>query len=297
MKFKHLLLLFLPFLLLSCKDEIVPYEVYKVTKSGGVIDCQGKEFNEGKITEIRVSSPIRDVTIKNCKLKGSIRVLGLGMNGEDENVKNSSYKAGHTERAQAAAPSNVLLSNLTIEGVQRIPLYLAPGVTKVTIENSKFIGNTLSTVIYLDAESANNTIRNNTFSVEGGLSLRQFRIREVIAVDGSAYNQIIGNKFEKAVGGGVYLYRNCGEGGTVRHQPPQHNVIAGNNFNLTGLYWGNYGVWLGSRNGNRDYCSADDGYEFGSSVNNGDFADYNTVRGNTFSGSDSTIRNNGKNND
>ena len=297
MKFKHLLLLFLPFLLLSCKDEIVPYEVYKVTKSGSVIDCQGKEFNEGKITEIRVSSPIRDVTIKNCKLKGSIRVLGLGMNGEDKNVKNSSYKAGHTERAQAAAPSNVLLSNLTIEGVQRIPLYLAPGVTKVTIENSKFIGNTLSTVIYLDAESANNTIRNNTFSVEGGLSLRQFRIREVIAVDGSAYNQIIGNKFEEAVGGGVYLYRNCGEGGTVRHQPPQHNVIAGNNFNLTGLYWGNYGVWLGSRNGNRDYCSADDGYEFGSSVNNGDFADYNTVRGNTFSGSDSTIRNNGKNND
>ena len=297
MKFKHLLLLFLPFLLLSCKDEIVPYEVYKVTKSGSVIDCQGKKFNEGKITEIRVSSPIRDVTIKNCKLKGSIRVFGLGMNGEDENVKNSSYKAGHTERAQAAAPSNVLLSNLTIEGVQRIPLYLAPGVTKVTIENSKFIGNTLSTVIYLDAESAYNTIRNNTFSVKGNFSLRQFRIREVIAVDGSAYNQIIGNKFEEAVGGGVYLYRNCGEGGTVRHQPPQHNVIAGNNFNLTGLYWGNYGVWLGSRNGNRDYCSADDGYEFGSSVNNGDFADYNTVRGNTFSGSDSTIRNNGKNND
>ena len=297
MKLKHLLLLFLPFLLLSCKDEIVPYEVYKVTKSGSVIDCQGKEFNEGKITEIRVSSPIRNVTIKNCKLKGSIRVLGLGMNGEDENVKNSSYKAGHTERAQAAAPSNVLLSNLTIEGVQRIPLYLAPGVTKVTIENSKFIGNTLSTVIYLDAESANNTIGNNTFSVKGNFSLRQFRIREVIAVDGSAYNQIIGNKFEEAVGGGVYLYRNCGEGGTVRHQPPQHNVIAGNNFNLTGLYWGNYGVWLGSRNGNRDYCSADDGYEFGSSVNNGDFADYNIVRGNTFSGSDSTIRNNGKNND
>ena len=87
------------------------------------------------------------------------------MNGEDEKVKESSYKAGHTERAQAAAPSNVLLSNLTIEGVQRVPLYLAPGVTKVTIKNSKFIGNTVSTVIYLDAESAYNTIRNNTFNV------------------------------------------------------------------------------------------------------------------------------------
>ena len=293
MKLKYLLLLFLPFLLLSCKDEIVPYEVYKVTKSGSVIDCQGKEFNGGKITEIRVSSPIRNVTIKNCKLKGSIRVLGLGMNGEDENVKNSSYKAGHTERAQAAAPSNVLLSNLTIEGVQRIPLYLAPGVTKVTIENSKFIGNTVSTVIYLDAESAYNTIRNNTFNVEGSAT---FRVREVIAVDGSAHNQITGNIFEKAVGGGVYLYRNCGEGGTVRHQSPQYNVIENNNFNLSGLNWGNYGIWLGSRNGNRNYCSADDGHKFGSSIDNGDFADYNVVSNNKFSGSDGTVKNDGKNN-
>ena len=192
MKLKYLLLL-LPLLLVSCKEESIPYEVHKVTKSGTVIDCKGKNFNEGKATEIRISSSIKDVTIRNCNLKGSIRVLGLGMNGEDEKVKESSYKAGHTERAQAAAPSNVLLSNLTIEGVQRVPLYLSPGVTKVTIKNSKFIGNTVSTVIYLDAESAYNTIRNNTFNVEGSAT---FRVREVIAVDGSAHNQIIGNTFE-----------------------------------------------------------------------------------------------------
>lgn len=295
MKLKYLLLL-LPLLLISCKEEPVPYEVHKVTKSNTTIDCKGKNFNEGKATEIRISSSIKDVTVKNCKLKGSIRVLGLGMNGEAEEVKKSSYKAGHTERAQAAAPSNVLLSNLTIEGVQRIPLYLAPGVTRVTIENSKFIGNTVSTVIYLDAESAHNTIRNNTFNVEGNFTLKQFRVREVIAVDGSAHNQISSNTFEKAVGGGVYLYRNCGEGGTVRHQSPQYNVIEKNTFNLSGLQWGNYGIWLGSRDGNRNYCSADDGYNFGSSIDNGDFADYNTVRGNKFSGSDDTIQNDGKNN-
>jgi hypothetical protein len=150
-------------------------------------------------------------------------------------------RQGTLKGAQAAAPSNVLLSNLTIEGVQRVPLYLSPGVTRVTIENSKFIGNTVSTVIYLDAESAYNTIRNNTFNVEGSST---FRVREVIAVDGSAHNQITDNTFEKAVGGGVYLYRNCGEGGTVRHQSPQYNVIEDNNFNLTGLNWGNYGIWL-----------------------------------------------------
>lgn len=295
MKPKYLLLLFLPFLLLSCKDEPIPYEVYKVTKSGSVIDCKGKNFNGGKVTEIRVSSSIRDVTIKNCRLKGSIRVLGLGMNGEDERVKESSHRLGHTERAQAAAPSNILLSDLEIEGVQRVPVYLAPGVTKVTIENSKFTGNTVSTVVYLDAESAHNTIRNNIFDVEGNSA---FRVREVIAVDGSAHNQITGNIFKRAVGGGIYLYRNCGEGGTVRHQSPQYNVIEDNTFDLTGLNWGNYGIWLGSRNGNRNYCSADDGYKFGSSVDNGDFADFNMVRINRFFDSDldSTIKNDGKNN-
>lgn len=292
MKLKYLLLL-LPLLLVSCKEEPIPYEIHKVTKSGTIIDCKGKEFNEGKATEIRISSSIKDVTIKNCKLKGSIRVFGLGMNGEAEGVRLSSYKAGHTQRAQAAAPSNVLLSNLTIEGVQRVPVYLSPGVTRVTIENSKFIGNTVSTVIYLDAESAYNTIRNNTFNVEGSSA---FRIREVIAVDGSAHNQITGNTFEKAVGGGVYLYRNCGEGGTVRHQAPQYNLIENNDFNLSGLNWGNYGIWLGSRNGNRNYCSDDDGYPFGSSADNGDFADNNTVRNNKFSGSDAKVKDDGKNN-
>jgi len=295
MKLKYLLI-FLPLLLSSCKEERIPYEIYKVSESETVIDCVGKNFNEGKLTEIRVSLPVKDITIKNCNLKGSIRIFGLGMNGEDENVKNSSHTSGHTERAQAAAPSNVLLSNLTITGVQRIPVYLAPGVTKVTIEDSKFIGNTDSTVIYLDAESGYNIIRNNTFNVEGNFTLRQSRIREVIAVDGSAHNQIINNNFEKAIGGGVYLYRNCGEGGTVRHQSSQYNVIENNNFNLTGLDVNNYGIWLGSRNGNRSYCNDDKGYDFGSSIDDGDFADYNTVKDNTFIGSDRTVKDDGENN-
>jgi hypothetical protein len=295
MKLKYLLAL-LPLLLTSCKEESIPYEVYKITKSNTTIDCKGKEFNDGKVTEIRISSPIENVTIKNCKIKGSIRVYGLGMNGEAEKVKESSHKEGHTERAQSAAPSKIYLSNLTIEGVNRIPVYLSPGVTKVAIENCKFVGTTDSTAIYLDAESAYNIISNNTFNVEGNFTLRQFRIREVIAVDGSAHNVITGNKFEKAVGGGVYLYRNCGEGGTVRHQAPQYNVIVDNEFNLSGLHWGNYGIWLGSRNGNRNYCSADDGHKFGSSLDNDDFAMHNYVKGNKFSGSDSKIKDDGKNN-
>jgi hypothetical protein len=296
MKLKLIAILLGSLFISSCKTEVESYEVHKITKSGTTIDCKGSEFNKGENTEIRVTGPISNIVIKNCRLKGSIRVMGLGTNGEDENVKESSLKEGHTQRAQKAAPSNVLISNMVIEGVQRIPVYLSPGVTKTTIEGNRLIGSTDSTVVYLDAESGYNTIKNNIFNVEGSFTLRQFRIREVIAVDGSAHNAIIGNKFEKAIGGGVYLYRNCGEGGTIRHQAPQFNTISDNVFNLSGLHINNYGIWLGARNGNRLYCDADKGYKFGSSVDDGDFADNNIVRDNKFSGSDREIRNDGKNN-
>jgi parallel beta-helix repeat protein len=148
----------------------------------------------------------------------------------------------------------------------------------------------------MDAESAYNTIRNNIFNVYGNFTLPQFRIREVIAVDGSAHNIISENTFKFSEGGGIYLYRNCGEGGTVRHQEPQFNIIEKNDFNLSDLHDNNYGIWLGSRNGNRTYCNADKGYNFGSSVNDGDFANNNTVKNNVFTGSSRTIRDDGKNN-
>ena len=43
-----------------------------------------------------------------------------------------------------------------------------------------------------------------------------------------------------------------------------------------------YGIWLGSRQGRRSYCEDDAGYPFGSSVDNRDFADHNTVQRNFF---------------
>jgi hypothetical protein len=297
MKLKYLLA-FLPLLLVSCKEpkpDQIPFEVHKITKSGTVIDCKGGKFNDGKLTEIMVSSSlenkVENVTIKNCKLNGSIRLVGLGMNGESKGVNESSKKEGHTLRAQKAAPSNVLISNMEIKGEQRIPIYMSPGANHITVENSVFTGSSNSTVIYMDAESGYNIIRGNTFNVTP-----QFNMREVIAVDGSMRNYIGNNKFENASQGGVWLYRNCGEGGTVRHQSPQYNHIENNVFNLTGLPWSKYGIWLGSRNGNRNYCHLDDGHPFGSSVDNGDFAMYNYVGGNTFIGSERTIKDDGEKN-
>jgi hypothetical protein len=271
--------------------EKLAYEIVKVAKS---IDCQGKAFNNGQVSELQIVAS--NVTIRRCKINGSIRTIGLGNNGEAKGVRKSSLATGHTLRAQTAAPRNVIIANSTITGHGRIPIYFGPGTTRTTLVDSTVNGQSDSVALYLDAESAHNVIRNNTFNVEGNFTLRQFRTREVIAVDGSAYNHIVANTINNANNGGIYLYRNCGEGGTIRHQAPQNNLIAGNTINISGISPLNHGIWLGSRNGRRLYCEEDKGFAFGSSADNGDFADHNTVRNNTFIGSGGQVKDDGKGN-
>jgi parallel beta-helix repeat protein len=262
--------------LFGCNSTSKPdYKTVKL-ESPIVIDCKGKEYNNGKITELQILSS--NVTIKDCKINGSVRTIGLGRNGEAAGVKASSFELGHTERAQAAAPKNTVLSNVTITGHGRIPIYLGPGTTEFTLRDSTIKGHSESVALYLDAESGNNTIRGNTFRIAEAT-------REIIAVDGSANNQITSNTINRATKGGIYLYRNCGEGGTVRHQAPRYNIITDNTIDNVG----GYGIWLGSRNGNRSYCKDDSGFPFGSSKDDGDFADNNIVKNNVFTHNDRAI--------
>ena len=267
-------------LLFACSEPKVSYETIKLQRST-TIDCEGGAYNKGKVTELQILAD--DVTIKRCKINGSIRTIGLGHNGEAPGVKASSITLGHTARAQAAAPKNTVLYAVTITGHGRIPLYLGPGTTRLTMSDSTIKGRSDSVALYLDAESGSNIFRNNTFALASSS-------REVIALDGSADNQLLSNTIS-ASNGGIYLYRNCGEGGTVRHQPPRNNFLAGNTIDNTG----GYGIWLGSRNGGRFYCNDDAGFPFGSSKDDGDFADDNIVRDNTFTSSARTIRDDGKN--
>jgi parallel beta-helix repeat protein len=268
-------------LLFACSEAPkVSYETVKLQRST-TIDCDGGAYNKGKVTELQIL--VDNVTIKRCKINGSIRTIGLGHNGEAPGVKASSTTLGHTARAQAAAPKNTVLYKVTITGHGRIPLYLGPGTTRLTMIDSTIKGRSDSVALYLDAESGSNIFRHNTFALASSS-------REVIAVDGSADNQLLSNTIKDAKAGGIYLYRNCGEGGTVRHQPPQNNFIAGNTIDNTG----GYGIWLGSRNGGRFYCNDDKGFPFGSSKDDGDFADNNTIRGNIFTNSARTIRDDGK---
>lgn len=214
------------------------------------------------------------ITIKNAQIIGSLRIHGMAANGEGEYLRNSSHEAGHTERAQQAAPHHIILDNLTLIGGEHNMMYFAPGVQYVSLKNSHFEGKTDGLALYLDAESGHHVIENNVFQI-------QTKSRELLAIDGSAYNQIRHNQFIEPRHGAIYLYRNCGEGGTVRHQTASYNQLTDNRFVITRRSkWPL--IWIGSRNGRRSYCDADQGYQFGSSLNDADLAQHNVVSGNQF---------------
>jgi len=222
-----------------------------------------------------------NITIKNFVINnGSIRIAGLGLNGESQLMKESSRSRSHTKYCQASAPKNIIFENITIKANGRIPFYVAPGCTHITLRKSKMTGSSVATAIYLDCESARNIIENNIIETKVK--------REMMAIDGSAYNVIKGNTFVNPDHGGIYLYRNSGEGGTIRHQSPIKNIIEGNTFkySVTGRAMSliHPTIWIGSRSRFMQYFykfrDEDKGYNFGSSINNEDLASGNKVRNN-----------------
>jgi hypothetical protein len=253
--------------------------------SGVKIDCNGASIdvsqNQNPVAILVSSvsskgnsiwSAPTQVEVTNCKIKGSIRTMGMAKNGEGALLRDSSrLDANHTQRAQQNAPSNISFTKLSIETVDSIPLYIGPGSTKIRLKNSLIKGRSESAAIYMDAESASNQILNNTFEIVS-------KVRELIAIDGSANNVISGNEFKNLDTGGIYIYRNCGEGGTIRHQKPTGNLISKNRFYHQDLE----SINVGSRKGNSVYCSYDSGYPFGSSVDDNDFADNTTIADNIF---------------
>lgn len=273
--------------------------------SGAVLDCGGSviDATAGRTrmqrTAIIVRSVQRDdgswdapkgVTVRNCIIKGLMRVYGLDENANGPNMKRSSRDPGHTEFVQASAPKRTTFEYLTILAPGGAALYVGPGVTWTTLANSRLGGETGGTALYLDAESGRNSIRNNVFRIKTNG-------REIIAIDGSTRNEIVGNVFENPVNGGVFVYRNCGEGGVIRHQAPNFNVISNNTFLYADSSKPKPAVWLNSRNGHQKYCFTDPRHMFGSSASPLDFSQRNTVEMNRIVGSSfSLIQNNDETN-
>ena len=279
---------------LSCRAVLTPGA--RVTRriviegaeaSGAGIDCRGAALGvPGRRTTTRTPtvavlsrrldgprwSRPTDVSLTNCVVHGAVRIWGMGANGRVEDLRASSRTAQHAAAAQAAAPTRVTLTDVTFSATGSIPLYVGPGVTAVTVERPRFTGRSVSTAIYLDAESADNAVSGGIFDIRTG--------REQIAVDGSARNRITGNRFALRGRGGVFLYRNCGEDAVIRHQTPSDNQITDNLFTGAGGFRPRV-VVVGAREGNRPYCRDDAGWPFGSSLDDGDHATGNLVARNT----------------
>ncbi|MBX2835880.1 MAG: right-handed parallel beta-helix repeat-containing protein, partial [Gammaproteobacteria bacterium] len=238
----------------------------------------------------------RNIVFRNAKIEGSLRVYGLGKNGEAARVKASSYNESHVEYVRKNAPSDITLESLDIKGYGRTPVYFSPGVTEVTLRQSRIHGESIRVGIYLDAESGRNSITNNIISVttqDGSMFGFYDRGWPQIAIDGSQSNVIEGNQFYRLQQGGIYVYRNCGEGGTVRHSKPSNNRLVDNEFHYTlsssnpavanpAIYIGSrdYGLWEKRLPGS--HCNDDEqpGVKIGSAVSNADHATDTEIRGN-----------------
>lgn len=254
--------------------------------SGTTIDCQGGTIGrEGRVVTtaeptIAIWSakdangqwqPPTHITVRNCHIIGNVRIWGMGADGRYDELRASSHTSDHTRRLQDTAPTHITLEALTLSARGSIPLYVGPGVTHVRLTGSAFDGSSNATAVYLDAESGHHTITGNHFATRTG--------REVLAVDGSAHNRITDNRFELHRRAGIYLYRNCGERGVIRHQTPSYNLIADNHFR--GASWLRPRLVVeNARNGRRSYCGDDAGYPFGSSVDDRDNATGNVIRNN-----------------
>jgi hypothetical protein len=231
-----------------------------------VIDCKGGE--RGSLS-IRKSNTI----VRNCTINGDVRIWGPARNANNKVLLDRSRKSDYVTWLRNAAPTNVLIENTTIKATHTIPLYVGPGVTFTTVRNVKIGGTSASTMVYLGAESHHTVIENSEIDATQGK-------REAIAIDASDNNVISNNiiKYERGLlyHGGIFLYRNCGEDGVIRHTTPSHNVITKNTFVGDGT-----AVYLSSRDGGgRCYCSLDEGYPLGSSQSDLDHARFNQVTSN-----------------
>jgi hypothetical protein len=254
--------------------------------SGTTLDCQGSTLDGGSGTvnadkdmievrsrdyagadnETRWERP-ENVTIKNCLVVGSVRINGMG------DVREASRRPGYVALIRQSSPKRVTFDRVTITGVNRSIFYVGAGVTDSSLINSEIKGTTEGAPLYLDAESSRITIKDNYIHARTAG-------REQLSIDSSNYSRILNNRFSALHNGGIYLYRNCGERGVIRHTTPSHNTIVNNVFyydEYTGL---KPAVYIASRNGNdagHGFCDHDSGYDFGSSVSDLDHATHNVV--------------------
>ena len=231
---------------------------------------------ENEVIEGSLQVRQSNITFRGCTFKGDVRILGPARNGESEFLRSESKKRGYVNWLRRQCPTNVRFENCRIEATGKtIPLYIAPGVTRTFVKNTKITGKSSSVMVYLDAESHGNTFED--CDIDG-----TFAGRETVAIDASDRNTFRRCKITFKKEAAILLYRNCGLKGTTRHTTPSFNIIDDNEFVRKGL--SDIAIHVGSRRGGRLYCCQDKGYDIGSSASDRDHARYNDVTNNRLNG-------------
>lgn len=254
---------------LRCNGARLDGAAGTVNAGKDMIEIRSRKVTDGGVT---TWEPVEGVTIHGCDVTGSVRIWGMGTNGQGADLLLPSRDAGYVDLVRGNAPRNILVDHVTIRGTGRNPFYVAPGVSGVTLRDSEITGTSAGGAIYLDAESTGNTfLRNRIHPVT--------QSRELVSIDASSHNRFLENWFSSLGNGGIYLYRNCGEGGVIRHTAPQHNVIVNNGFYYSQYAGSSPAVFIGSRNAvsGVSFCDADDGSPLGSSASDLDYARHNVV--------------------
>ncbi|WP_226865039.1 right-handed parallel beta-helix repeat-containing protein [Microbulbifer taiwanensis] len=238
--------------------------------------------------------PVRNVTIKNCKVRGSTRVRSQFYRIGNEELATYKNERGpdYVRELRSVAPTGITFDNLDIVNGSGVSLYIEQGVTHTTLKNSRIKhDNAGGPSLYIDAEAAYNVVENNEFHHDSS------NFREVLSIDGAEHNLITRNWFSGVTLGGVFLYRNCGERGEVRYTGVRNNEISDNIFYYQDAWITRPAVYVGSRDGDSlsGYCDKDsnvsrpwdisdvdpsfgwDGDWEASNTDDRDFARFNTV--------------------
>lgn len=210
--------------------------------------------------------PVKNVKINNCRVRGRVSARSFG----GDLFELSSVRSDHVERLQASAAQHVSLTGMQIQGRYKGAIHLLPGVHHFNIEDSEILGGFHSMTIHLPADGGWNVIKNNRITGQRKIDAAIFsydnKEREVISIDSSEHNRIINNHISDMSFGGIHLYRNCGESGSVRHRIPQYNQIINNVFDYSSGRQSEPTIFIGTRDdisntvgGVKRYCSDDTG--------------------------------------